>query len=55
MFYTVYRLGLHMGENTRWDYRVDIVYKNKLMWELTDAVAKQICKSSRPIEPEEWT
>src|SRR5271154_1808068 len=27
--YTVYRPGLHTGEDTRWEYRVVITYKNQ--------------------------
>jgi len=40
--YTVYRPGLHTGEDERWDYRVVIVYKNQLVPSQAAEIEKQL-------------
>ncbi len=40
--YTVYRPGLHQGEDSRWEYRIVITYKNISSSQHGSEVAKQL-------------
>jgi hypothetical protein len=40
--YTVYRPGLHTGEDTRWEYRIVITYKNQASSSHGSEVAKLV-------------
>jgi len=40
--YTVYRPGLHTGEDTRWEYRIVITYKNQASSTHGSEVAKLV-------------
>ena len=40
--YTVYRPGLHMGEDSRWEYRIVIAYKNISSSQHGSEVEKQL-------------
>jgi hypothetical protein len=40
--YTVYRPGLHTGEDTRWEYRIIVTYKNQATSGHGNEVEKQL-------------
>src|SRR6202167_6670218 len=46
--YTVYRPGLHTGEDTRWEYRVVITYKNQAASGHGEEVEKEIFTDRAP-------
>jgi hypothetical protein len=51
--YKVYRPAIHTGEDTRWEYRVEIVFKNKLVWGRSDEVGRQIFPDQATYKREE--
>ena len=51
--YTVYRPGLHTGEDERWDYTVLIVYKNLLASTHEGAVERQLFPDRETLRREE--
>ena len=51
--YTVYRPGLHTGEDERWDYRVVIVYKNQIVPAQAREIEKQLFPDTASFKREE--
>src|SRR5271170_2288269 len=51
--YTVYRPGLHTGEDTRWEYRIVIAYKNQASSGHGNEVEKQLFPDQATMKREE--
>lgn len=51
--YKVYRPAIHTSEDSRWEYRVDIVFKNKLVWGRSDEIGRQIFPDQATYKREE--
>src|ERR1035441_9117666 len=51
--YTVYRPGLHTGEDTRWEYRIVITYKNLASSGHGAEVTKQVYQDQVTLKREE--
>jgi hypothetical protein len=51
--YTVYRPGLHSGEDTRWEYRIVITYKNITTSGHGNEVEKQLFPDQATMKREE--
>lgn len=51
--YTIYRPGLHTGEDERWDYTVLIVYKNILAPAQASVVERQLFPDRRTLRRDE--
>jgi len=51
--YKVYRPGIHTSEDSRWEYRVDILFKNKLVWGRSDEIGRQIFPDQATYKREE--
>jgi hypothetical protein len=51
--YTVYRPGLHTGEDERWDYRIVIVYRNQLAATHEREVERQLFPDRETLKREE--
>jgi hypothetical protein len=51
--YTVYRPGLHAGEDERWDYRIVIVYRNQQASTHESEVERQLFPDKAALRREE--
>ena len=51
--YTVYKPGLHTGEDTRWEYRIVITYKNQASSGHGAEVTKQLFPDQATLKHEE--
>ena len=51
--YTVYRPGLHTGEDTRWEYRIMIAYKNQASSGHGAEITKQLFPDQIALKREE--
>lgn len=51
--YKVYRPAIHTSEDSRWEYRADIVFKNKLVWGRSDEIGRQIFPDQATYKREE--
>ena len=51
--YTVYRPGYHTGEDTRWEYRIVITYKNLASSGHGSEIAKQVFPDQATLKREE--
>ncbi len=51
--YTVYKPGLHTGEDTRWEYRIVITYKNQASSGHAAEVTKQLFPDQATLKHEE--
>jgi hypothetical protein len=51
--YTVYRPGLHTGEDTRWEYRIVITYKNLASSGHGSEITKQVFPDQAALKREE--
>jgi hypothetical protein len=51
--YTVYRPGLHTGEDSRWEYRIVITYKNQASSVHGTEVSKQVFPDQEAFKREE--
>lgn len=51
--YTVYRPGLHTGEDTRWEYSVLITYKNQASSDHGAEITKQLFPDQAKLKREE--
>jgi hypothetical protein len=51
--YTVYRPGLHTGEDTRWEYRIVITYKNLASSGHGSEITKQVFPDQATLKREE--
>ena len=51
--YHVYRPAIHTDEDSRWEFRVDIVFKNKLVWGRSDEIGRQIFPDQAAYKREE--
>jgi hypothetical protein len=51
--YTVYRPGLHTGEDTRWEYRIVITYKNQASSGHGREIIKQVFPDQATLKREE--
>src|SRR3981081_4058434 len=51
--YTVYKPGLHTGEDTRWEYRIVIVYKNQASSGHGAEITKQLFPDQATLKREE--
>ena len=51
--YTVYRPGLHAGEDTRWEYRIVITYKNQASSGHGGEIEKQLFPDQNTFRREE--
>ena len=51
--YTVYRPGIHTGEDTRWEYRIVITYKNLASSGHGSEIAKQVFPDQATLKREE--
>jgi hypothetical protein len=51
--YTVYRPGLHTGEDTRWEYRIVITYKNLTSSGHGSEITKQVFPDQATLKREE--
>src|SRR6202451_227394 len=51
--YTVYRPGLHTGEDERWDYRIVIVYRNQQASTHESEVERQLFPDKAALRREE--
>jgi hypothetical protein len=51
--YTVYRPGLHTGEDTRWEYRIVITYRNQAFSGHGAEITKQLFPDQATLKREE--